>query len=512
MRDKTENLGGSRHRALGRRAFLVGSLGAAGAGLLGACGGGGATSTSGDRPALDTTPPTASLPGPAATARPAAPSPAASPAVASPSPVASPAAAASPSPVAWTPPGGVYTRDNPPPVANAVTARRYRGQWLIYYGDSSGTGAALDQVLSARFTKDTGIAVQVVAKPPSSAESYATYQRLFQAKSPNIDVLMIDVIWSGALAPHLVDLGQMLGDEARQHYPTSVENNTVAGRLVAMPWFGDLGMLYCRIDLLQKHGFGAPPRTWDELERQAKQIADGERASRPNFTGFVFQGHADEGLTCNALEWLASTGGGAIVEDGRVTINNPQAVAILNKARGWVGTIAPRGVTAYQDEDARNVFQRGDAAFTRQWSHAYATMANSGVRGRYIAAPLPAAPGYKPVGAVGGWQLAVSQYSKDQDPAIELVRYLTSPEVQTWRAVVGGFVPTIPAVAEHPVVITAQPFLDDLGDVVRVMRPSRSTGARYTEVSAAVAQGVNQILNGADAARVVPQIEQRIQA
>src|SRR3712207_8059488 len=60
------------------------------------------------------------------------------------------------------------------------------------------------------------------------------------------------------------------------------------------------------------------------------------------FRSFVFQGNAYEGLTCNALEWVASAGGGTIVEGNRVTLNNPQANGILNKARGWVGTIAPR--------------------------------------------------------------------------------------------------------------------------------------------------------------------------
>lgn len=516
------DLGAFPRRAVGRRAFLRGSLGVTGAGLLAACVGppptppSAGTTPAPTAPAAPTASPVAAAPSPTAPptlAPPPTPEPLPSPTSALP-PTIAPApssAAIAPAPAAKPAASRRYTKDDPPPVANAAAAGRYSGRRLTYYGESVGDGAELDRILSRRFTRDTGVEITVVPKPQSAAENYTIYQRFFEARSAEVDVLLLDVVWPGAFAHHLADLGQRLGSEAGQHYQTIVENNTVDGKLVGIPAFGDFGMLYCRVDLLQKYGFGAPPATWDELEEQARRIEEGERVVNPRFTGFVFQGNAYEGLTCNALEWLASSGAGRIVENGRGTIDNPPAVAILNKARGWVGTVAPPGVTSYREEDTRVVFQLGNAAFMRQWGYAYATMTDSAIAGRYIAAPLPAALGQKAVGTVGGWQLAVSQYSRSQDAAIEFVRYMTGPAVQSWRAVLGGFVPTIPGVAENPEVLTAQPFLDDLANVVRVARPARGVGERYNEVSAAVFQGVNQILTGADAAQAVPQIAARIQ-
>ena len=88
--------------------------------------------------------------------------------------------------------------------------------------------------------------------------------------------------------------------------------------------------------------------------------------------GFVFQGKAYEGLTCDALEWVASFGGGTIVDPtGKVTINNPQAVKAIDTAAGWIKTIAPEGVLNYSEEETRGVFQSGHAVFMRNWPYAW---------------------------------------------------------------------------------------------------------------------------------------------
>jgi trehalose/maltose transport system substrate-binding protein len=478
--------------------------------LIASCGAE-ATPTSAPAPPTETTAPVAA---PTDTTAPAAaPTDTTAPAAAA-TDTTAPAAAATNT---TAPAAGGMTKDNPPPVANAAAAKAFASQSLKYYGDTVGLGAELDQAAAKRFTADTGIAVQVIPKPESATENYSTYQRFFQAQSADIDVMMLDVIWPGAFAPHLLDLTEKLGTEAKQHYPGIIDNNTVDGKLVAIPWFGDFGMLYYRTDLLQKYGFSAPPTTWDELQTQAQKIMDGEKASNANFTGFVFQGNSYEGLTCDALEWVASNGGGLFVENGKATINNPQAIEILNKAKGWVGTIAPKGVTTYQEEDARNVFQSGNAAFMRNWPYAYAAAKSpdkdgkvSVIADKFDVAPLPHGPNGQSSGTVGGWQLGVSKYSKNQDAAVEFVRYLTSPEVETWRAVVGSYVPTIASVAENPDVVKAMPFLKNLASVQRVTRPSRDTGIDYNEASTAIFQGVNQILKGEDAAAVLPGVEQKL--
>ena len=409
--------------------------------------------------------------------------------------------------------GGEITLENPPEVANADAASQYSGAKIAYYGDTVGIGAELDNALASKFNEATGIEVEVIPKPQSATENFSTYARLFEGKSADIDVMMLDVIWPGSFAPHLVDLNEYFtDDEKSQWFDTIVQNNTVDDKFIAAPWFGDFGMLYYRTDLIEKYGFDGPPQTWDELEEMANTIMEGEQADNANFFGLVFQGNAYEGLTCDGLEWQASSGGGTIVENGEVTLNNDEAIAAFEKAAGWIGGIAPRDVTTYQEEDAREVFQGGNSAFMRNWPYAYAlALDGSPVADVFDVAPLPAQEGSDHVGTLGGWQLGVSTYSNNVEAAVEFVRYMTSADVVKYRSVVGSYVPLIPSVAEDADVLEAMPFLETMTDVVRVTRPSAEARDLYNEVSTAYFQGLNAILNGSDASSEVENMADDIQ-
>ncbi len=141
----------------------------------------------------------------------------------------------------------------------------------------------------------------------------------------------------------------------------------------------------------------------------AQKIQDGERAANPNFYGFVYQGNAYEGLTCDSLEWLASSGGGQFIDGGKVTIDNPKAAAILNLQRSWVGKITPRGVTTYQEGESEKAFTSGNAAFMRNWPYAYAIGQDGPIKGKFDVTVLPHSGSNASVGTVGGWQLGVSK-------------------------------------------------------------------------------------------------------
>ena len=377
-------------------------------------------------------------------------------------------------------------------------------------------GGRWTRAVSEEWAKRTGNKLEYISRPNDVSAALALYQQYWTAKSPDVDVYLVDVIWQGIARPHAVDLKKYYkDDEIAAYFPRIIENNTVGGKLVSIPLYTDAGLLFYRTDLLEKYDYNGPPETWEELAAMAKKIQEGERAAgQKDFHGYVFQGKASESVTCNALEWIYSYGGGTIVEPGKkVTINNPNAIKALETARSWVGTISPAGVTTYGEEEARNIWQAGNAAFMRNWPYAYALGADpkSAVFGKFDVTVLPkGGENGKHVACLGGWQVMLSAYSKVPDAGADLIRYLSSAELQKKRTILWSVLPTRPALYSDPDVLAKYPWFKIMLEVFNnaVPRPSTVTGADYNQLSTAFFQNVNQVLTGGESAQeAVSQVE-----
>lgn len=385
----------------------------------------------------------------------------------------------------------------------ALLAAGQAGAVTLTMDCGSGTGFDICKEGAEAWAKKTGNTVKMFESPNLTNDHLGLIQQQLAAKSSDIDVYMLDIIWPGLISDQLVDLkGKVPAAEVNAHFKGIVDANTVDGKLVAMPWFTDAGLLYYRSDLLKKYGYSAAPKTWAELAAIAKKVQDGEQKTNKNFTGFVWQGKNYEGLTCDALEWLVSSGGGAIVDStGKITVNNANAAKALDMAASWVGTISPKGVTTYAEEDSRGIFQSGNAMFMRNWPYAWANGQSdeSKVKGLIGVAPLPSSgAGNSGAATLGGWNLGINIYSKNQAAALDLIRYLTGPAEQKRRAVEGSYNPTIVSLYTDKDILAKNPFMGQLKSVFTgaVARPSGPTKSKYNEVSQAFGNAVSSVLTG----------------
>jgi hypothetical protein len=146
-----------------------------------------------------------------------------------------------------------------------------------------------NDALIRKFRELTGIEVQTIRPGNDTSAVLSTYLREFETGSPRADVYAIDIVWPGILSDYAEDLRPAFG-ALDDMVPGLVANNTVHGRLVAVPYFVEISLLYYRRDLLEKYHFAQPPRTWNDLEQQGKVIANGERANgKETFWGFLWQ-------------------------------------------------------------------------------------------------------------------------------------------------------------------------------------------------------------------------------
>src|SRR6266850_1097762 len=352
-----------------------------------------------------------------------------------------------------------------------------------------------------QFARETGIRVKLLPSPESPREKLALWQELLETRA-GPDVYGIDVIWPRILNEYFIDLKPHFTNEISLQFPAIAASYIVDNKLVAMAYRADVGLLFYRTDLLRQYGYREPPRTWDELQTMAARIQAGERAKgKKKFWGFVWQGAADEGLTCSALEWQAAEGGGRIIEEDRtISVNNPRVIRAWQRAAHWVGSISPPGVVGYRQGDALNVWIAGDAAFMRHWTSAYvdSQVAESPIRNKFDIALLPGGKAGS-VGTLGGWGLAVSRFSSHPREALELVRYLTRRDVQVKRSSVLSQPPILPELYTLPEVLEPNPRFDLLSQAFRtgiVLRPSSVTGKKYQDVTDAYIQAVHSVLTG----------------
>jgi multiple sugar transport system substrate-binding protein len=319
-----------------------------------------------------------------------------------------------------------------------------RSTVVTFAGSAVGREATVLREQLARFAaRPPGIEVEIRATPDAADTRHQLYVQWLNAHVRDPDVLQIDVIWT----PEFAAAGWILPLDSVQSglddfVPAALAANRWNGRLFALPWFVDVGMLYWRTDLGD-----APPRTFDELRTQV----DARRVSM----GLVWQGARYEGLVTVFLEYLTAFGGQILDDAGQIVVDAQPAVQALEyMCRSiYERQTVPPDVLAWQEEHTRFAFQNGRARFMRNWPYAVALLRDadeSQVAGRFGIAPMPAGPGGGSAATLGGSQLAINAHSDRPDAAAALIAFLLEPEQMLERARVVGQYPSRLSLYDEP--------------------------------------------------------------
>ena len=354
--------------------------------------------------------------------------------------------------------------------------------------DTSGTYPAIVDAYNK--TNKDNVHVTWRNGPSGTGDILTIYDNTLRARSGNIDVMSIDVVYPAEFASNgwTVDLTSRWPASDRANYlPGPIKSCTYNGQIVAAPMRTDLGVMYYRTDIVS-----SPPVTYNDLVSAAKS-----NASKAKY-GYVWQGSQYEGLVCDFVEVLGGYGGTVLDPNNSksVTVNSPQGVAALTEMVSWVGTISPVSITTFTEEPARQAFQNGDAIFMRNWPYAYALGNASGskVAGKFDIHALPYG-GSGTVGhsCVGGWNMAINAFSKNPDASWSFIKYMLGPDAQKTLAIKGSFTPALQSVYNDSEVQSKQPLFTKLQPILQNSLP-RPVSPVYPDLSNIIQNHVHQAL------------------
>jgi multiple sugar transport system substrate-binding protein len=354
--------------------------------------------------------------------------------------------------------------------------------------------------IARSFERDhPGVHVDLVEGPHATDLRENLYTASLLAGDPSFDLVYMDVTWTSkfAAAGWLRPLDDAFGTADRARFlDVALNAGVYRGRLYRIPVRTDVGVLYYRRDWLEEAGL-EPPATFDDLTRIARQLQ-----RPPERWGYVWQGKQYEGLVCDFLEVLNGFGGFWIDERTfEVGLDRPEAAAALEFLAGTCAgrdPISPPGVTTYQEEESRRLFQDGRAVFLRNWPYVWrlAQGEDSPLRGRVGVMPMVRAEGGRRAGTLGGWGLGVSAHGRHPRLAVEFIRHATSMESQ--RALCGptGYAPAVRAAYDDPELLEANPLLARLLEIHDQAVP-RPIVARYALASDILQRRLSAALAGA---------------
>jgi multiple sugar transport system substrate-binding protein len=380
-------------------------------------------------------------------------------------------------------------------VAIAGCGSSESGDIEIVFAAGNDPSGATEALVAEYNEAHPGVTVEFQAMPANTDTQHDSYVTYLSARSTDIDLYSLDVIWTAefARAGWIVELPEGLFD-TDEFLDGPVESVTWKGGVYAVPWFTDAGVLYYRSDLLEDAGIDVP-QTWAEFRAACEAVAGPK-----GLEGFVWQGARYEGLVCDFLEFLWGVGG---TLDEQTVLERPAeaergVAAALELMTSFIEDgITPEGVLTYKEEDSRRLFTEGQALFLRNWPYVWSMVEGeeSKIKGAGGIAPLPHAEGQTGYSTIGGWNVALSSYSEHPEEALDFLLFITGERSLKLRAIEGGYLPTRRATYSDPDVLAANPHFASFFEVFQNTR-TRPRSPHYPRMSDAIQENVHRVLTG----------------
>jgi multiple sugar transport system substrate-binding protein len=340
-------------------------------------------------------------------------------------------------------------------------------------------GGSYDQAVANCNKQANGrYTINYVKLPNIADQQRELLVRRLAAEDDSIDLASLDVIWTaefaeaGWITPWEGERRSVAEEDKLEGPLKTVEYQ---GKVWAIPHTSNTQLLWYRKDRVD-----TPPEdfTWDEMIDDAVDKGTSVEVQAAQYEGLV--------VWINAL--IAGAGGQIVSQQGDVEVNDTAKRAAEIESKLAKSPAAPPGMSTNREDQGRIGFEEGRSDYEINYTFIYPSAAEVGEDfqknigwARYPRTDkgMPSRP------PLGGFNIAVSEFSKNPDLAFEAAECLASPENQALSAELGGLPPTTESVYNEPKVEKAFPFADELRASIDDAGPRPVTPA-YSDISLAI--------------------------
>jgi multiple sugar transport system substrate-binding protein len=360
-------------------------------------------------------------------------------------------------------------------------------QTLSWFIAHQGGGAV--EKLAEKCSRHSGgrYTIRVELLPTESDQQREQLVRRLGAEDPSLDILGLDVVWTGefANAGWVRSVPESTWRTVSSNVFASVlETARFKNRPYAVPLWSNTQLLWYRKDRVTR-----PPATWDEMIDEAERIG-------PAKGRIQVQAKRYEGLVVLVNQLVESAGTSVLAGPQQVLLDKApteRALAILGRLSR--SPVAAANLTTSTEETAARGFEAGNSSFMINYPFVYNSAKSNrpDVFKQMRAARVPRVdPGRPSAPPIGGFNLAVSSYSRHPDLAFDAIRCLVSPSSQLEVTKLEGLPPVRDDLFDEPAVKAAYPgFAEEIRRSIAKAAPRPSESPAYQDLSLAIQRAVH---------------------
>ena len=244
------------------------------------------------------------------------------------------------------------------------------------------------------------------------------------------DLCMVDGSWMAEFTENnvlanLSDMGYSFDDDI---IPATTTICKVDNNIYLAPFFGNVTVMLYNKQLIADAGYAPEDiTTFEDLKTIAQKTKDAGK------TGFLIRGGSADNIVSDFIPHLLVHGGWVIDENNQPTVDTPEFKAAMQE---YLDLYALGGTM--DKDDIVAAIDGGTAALGQAWPGWYVPTADTNANYTVIPTKLNDSDTPKNTSMYGVWCIGIPNNAPHKDLALELLKYVMSPEVQLDSIQVGG--------------------------------------------------------------------------